>query len=62
MKSHERIAKAKLTIHWKKKLEIDIKNVIIEPAHQSGKKNKNRLRPIVAQCSIYKDKINILKN
>ena len=44
------------------KLEMDIENVVIEQAHRTGKKNKNRSRPIVAQFSFYKDKMNILKN
>ena len=44
------------------KLEMDIENFLIERAHWTGKKNKNRLRPIVAQFSFYKDKMNILKN
>ena len=44
------------------KLEMDIENVVIERAHRTGKKNKNRSRPIVAQFSFYKDKMNILKN
>ena len=44
------------------KLEIDIANVVIVRAHRTGKKNKNRSRPIVAQFSFYKDKIKILKN
>ena len=44
------------------KLEMDIENVPIERAHRTGKKNKNRPRPIVAQFSFYKDKMNILKN
>ena len=39
-----------------------IENVVIERAHRTGKKNKNRSRPIVAQFSFYKDKMNILKN
>ena len=37
-------------------------NIVIERAHRTGKKNKNRSRPIVAQFSFYKDKMNILKN
>ena len=41
---------------------MDIENVAIERAHRTGKKNKNRSRPIVAQFSFYKDKMNILKN
>ena len=44
------------------KLEMDIENVVIERSHRTGKKNKNRSRPIVAQFSFYKDKMNILKN
>ena len=36
--------------------------IAIARAHRTGKKNKNRLRPIVAQFSFYKDKMNILKN
>ena len=44
------------------KLEMDIENVVIERAHRTAKKNKNRSRPIVAQFSFYKDKMNILKN
>ena len=44
------------------KYEVDIKNVVIEQAHQTGKKNKNRSRSIVAQFSFYKDKMNILRN
>ena len=43
-------------------LEMDIENVVIERPHWTGKKNKNRSRPIVAQFSSYKDKMNILKN
>ena len=39
-----------------------IENVVIERAHRTGKKNKNRSRAIVAQFSFYKDKTNILKN
>ena len=45
-----------------KKLEMDIENVVIERAHQTTKKSKNRSQPIVAQFSFYKDKMNILKN
>ena len=41
------------------KLEMDIENVVIKRAHRTGKKNKKRSRPIVAQFSFYKDKINI---
>ena len=44
------------------KLEMNTKSVVIERAHLIGKENKNRLRPIVAQFSFYKDKMNILKN
>ena len=44
------------------KIEVDIENVVIKRAHQTGKKNKNRFRPIVAQFSFYKDKMNILNN
>ena len=44
------------------KLEMDIENVVIEPAHRTGKRNKNGSWPIVAQFSFYKDKMNILKN
>ena len=44
------------------KLEMDIENVVIERAHWTRKKIKNRLQPIVAQFSFYKDKMNILKN
>ena len=44
------------------KLEMDIENVDIERSHQTGKKSKNKSRPIVAQFSFYKDKMNILKN
>ena len=44
------------------KLEMDIENVVIERAHQTWKKSKNRSRPIVAQFLFYKDKMNILKN
>ena len=44
------------------KLEMDIENVVIEGVHQIGKKNKNRSRPVVAQFSFYKGKMNILKN
>ena len=40
------------------KLERDIENVVVEQAHQTGKKNKNRLQPIVAQFSFYKEKMN----
>ena len=35
---------------------------IAEWVHWTGKKIKNRSRPIVAQFSFYKDKMNILKN
>ena len=41
---------------------MDIENVVIERAHRTGKKNKNRSWPIVAQFSFYKGKMNILKN
>ena len=41
---------------------MDIENVVIKRAHRTGKKNKNRSQPIVAQFSFYKDKMNILKN
>ena len=41
---------------------MDIENVVIERAHRTGKKNKNRSQPIVTQFSFYKDKMNILKN
>ena len=44
------------------KLEMKIENIIIERTHRTGKKNKNRSRPIAAQFSFYKDKMNILKN
>ena len=44
------------------KLEMDIEKVVIERAHRTGKKNKNRSQPIVTQFSFYKDKMNILKN
>ena len=44
------------------KLEMDIEKVVIERAHRTGKKNKNRSWPIVAQFSFYKDKMNIVKN
>ena len=44
------------------KLKMDIENVVIERAHWTRKKIKNRLQPIVAQFSFYKDKMNILKN
>ena len=44
------------------KLEMVIENVVIERVHRTGKKNKNRSRPIVAQFSFYEDKMNILKN
>ena len=44
------------------KLEMDIENIAIQLAHQTGKKNKNRSRPIVAKFSFYKHKMNILKN
>ena len=43
-------------------LEMDIENVVIERALRTGKKNKNRSRPIVAHFSFYKDKMNILKS
>ena len=39
---------------------MDIENVAIERAHRTGKKKRNRSRPIVAQFSFYKDKMNIL--
>ena len=32
----------------KSRLELNIENVVIERAHQNGKKNKNSSRPIVA--------------
>ena len=41
---------------------MDIENVVIKRAHRTGKKNKNRSLPIVAQFSFYKDKMNILNN
>ena len=44
------------------KLEMDILNVLIERAHRTRNKNKNGSRPITAQFSFFKDKINILKN
>ena len=44
------------------KFEMDIENVVIERAHRTRKKNKIRQRPIVAQFSFYKDKMNIFKN
>ena len=44
------------------KLDMDIENVVIERAHRTGEKNKNKSRPIVAQFSFYKDGMNILKN
>ena len=43
-----------------KKLEMDIENIVIKRAHRIGKKSKNRSRPIVAQFSFYRDKMNIL--
>ena len=43
------------------KFEMDIENVVIERAHRTRKKNKIRQRPIVAQFSFYKDKMNIFK-
>ena len=42
-----------------KKLEMDIENIVIERAHQTMKKSKNRSQPIVAQFSFYKDKMNL---
>ena len=42
-----------------KKLEMDIENVVIERAHQTTKKSKNRSQPIVARFSFYKDKMNL---
>ena len=54
--------KSKIYDLLENKLEMDIANVVIERAHRTGKKNKNRSRPIVAQFSFYKDKMNILKN
>ena len=44
------------------KLEVNIENVVIERARQTGKKNKNIPRPTDAQFSFYKDMMNILKN
>ena len=44
------------------KLQMDIKNVVLEWAHQTGKKNKNISRLIVAQFSFCKYKMNVLKN
>ena len=41
---------------------MDIENIVIERAHPTEKKKKNRSRPIVAQSSFFKDNINILKN
>ena len=41
---------------------MDIESVVIERTHRTGKKSKNRSRPIVAKFSFYKDKMNILKN
>ena len=45
-----------------KNFKMDIEYFAMQKAYQTGKKNKNRLRPIVAQFSFYKDKINILKD
>ena len=50
--SHGRIAKTKSMIYWKTNLKlIYVKNVAIERAHWTWKKNKNRSRPIVAEFS-----------
>ena len=38
-----------------KKLEMDIEIVVIKRAHRTGKKNKNRSRPIVAQFSFLQE-------
>ena len=54
--------KSKIYDLLENKLEMDIANVVIERAHRTGKKNKNRSQTIVAQFSFYKDKMNILKN
>ena len=40
--SHGRIVKTKFMIYWKNKVEMGIEKVVIERAHQAGKKNKNR--------------------
>ena len=60
--SHGRIAKTKSMIYWKANSKWNIENVVIERADQTGTKSKNRSRPIIAQFSFYKDKMNILKN
>ena len=39
-----------------------IENVATERPHGIGMKNNNRSRPLVAQFSFYKDKMNILRN
>ena len=59
---HRNIVKTKYMICWEKKLEMDIENVVVERAHRTGKKNRNRSRPIVAHFSFYKNKMIILKN
>ena len=41
---------------------MDIENFGIERGHQTGKKNKNRSRPVAAPFSFYKNNMNILKN
>ena len=48
--SHGKIAKKNYDL-LKNKLEMDIENVVIEQAHRTGKKNKNRSRPIIVQFS-----------
>ena len=39
-----------------------MQNLVIERVHRTGKKNKDRLRSIVAQFSFYKGRMNTLKN
>ena len=39
---HRNIVKTKYMICWEKKLEMDIENVVVERAHRTGKKNRNR--------------------
>lgn len=40
MKSHERIAKAKLTIHWKKNLKLTLKTLSLSQHIKAGRKTR----------------------
>ena len=47
---------------WPEKLELDTINITIERVHRVGEKSSNKERAIVIQFSLYKYKINILRN